>query len=213
VVEHAAEAERQSVLGKELGDDRVEHPAVLVAPRIPVDGPHLRRGRSKRALHALLNVRAEIDVLDVQGAHAGACEAEEEGIERFTIVPEMWQERPDERVGLEASRVERREGLQPPARKRRALLQKAAQAVACCGDRQTNMPARNRGKEIGVAKDERGLGEKTNDARIWLPRENLQDLACKPILLLGALIGVGDRTEQDRGSAASPAEPSVSYQK
>ena len=62
---------------------------MLVGTCIAVDGLHLRRCRSKRALHALLNVRAEIDVLDVQGAHAGAREAGEEGIERAAIVPEV----------------------------------------------------------------------------------------------------------------------------
>src|SRR5438128_2016536 len=102
VVEHPAEPQSESVLGKELRDDRVEHAAVLVATRIAIDRLHLRWCRSKRAQHPLLNVRAKIDVLDIQGAHAGACEAGEEGIERAAVVPEVGQERPDERVGLDA---------------------------------------------------------------------------------------------------------------
>ena len=155
VVEHAAEPESQPVLGKELRDNRVEHAAVLVATRIAVDRLHLRRRRSKRALHALLNVRAEIDVLDVQGAHAGARETGEEGIERPAIVPEVWQERPDERVGLDAPCVERRESLQSPAPKRRAHLEKAAQTIVGRGDRQTDVRAGKRGEEIDVAQDER----------------------------------------------------------
>ena len=103
VVEHSAEPESQSVLGKELRDNRVEDAAVLVATSIAIDRLHLGWCRSKGAQHALLNIWAEIDVLDVQGAHTGASEAREEGIEPAAIVPEMRQERPDERIRFDAS--------------------------------------------------------------------------------------------------------------
>jgi hypothetical protein len=118
VVEHAAEPESQTVLGEELCDNPIEGTAVLVGARVAVDCLHLRRRRSKRASHALLNVRAEVDVLDVQRAHSGACEAGEQGIERLAIVAKVRQQGPDEGVSLDVPGGERRERFQPPAPQR-----------------------------------------------------------------------------------------------
>src|SRR5439155_21413277 len=73
------------------------------------------------------------------------------------------------------------------------------------------MRARNRGEEIGVAQDERRLGENADDAGVRLTRERLENAARESILLLGTLIGVRDRTEQDRGRASCPPQPGQLY--
>src|SRR5438876_10264722 len=68
------------------------------------------------------------------------------------------------------------------------------------------MRARNRSEEIGVPEDERRFGENADDAGVRLTGERLENAASEPILLLGTLIGVRDRTEQDRGRASGPRQ-------
>src|SRR5213078_4996239 len=101
---------------------------------------------------------------------------------------------------LSAARVSSRRLARPQ-------LEKAAQAVVRRGDRQTDMRARNRSEEIGVPEDERRFGENADDAGVRLTGQRLESAARESVILLGTLIGVGDRAEQNRGRASCPTQP------
>jgi hypothetical protein len=93
MMQHATQPKRQAVPAEELADQRVQRLAVLERARLAIHGSDVGALGSEAPPQSLTDVRAQIQVLDVRRADAGAGEPPEQGIELGGLVAEVRQQR------------------------------------------------------------------------------------------------------------------------
>ena len=94
MVQNGVQPQLQAMLLEQPGDHRVERLPVLFCRRVEVDLLNVRRLRLERVQEATLDVGAQVDVLNENGADASLGNSREGCVQRSRIVAKVGQQRP-----------------------------------------------------------------------------------------------------------------------